>query len=110
MATRIRFSTDEHVARAVVQGLRERGVDVLTAAEVGLLGARDDEHMRRAREAGRTIFTHDTDFLRLHAPGADHAGIVYAPPQTPIGETIRGLVLNYEGLEPSEMQRPAEFL
>ena len=110
MAPRIRFYTDEHVAGAVVQGLRERGVDILTAAEVGLLGARDEEHTRRAREEGRTIFTQDTDFLRLHAAGADHAGIVYAPPQTSIGETIRGLMLIYEILEPSEMERHVEFL
>ena len=68
--TPIRFYTDEHVARAVVRGLRQRGVDVLTVPEADLLGASDDEHLRRARAEGRVVFTQDEDFLRLHAAGA----------------------------------------
>ena len=51
MAT-IRFYTDEHVARAVVRGLRERGVDVLTVTEAGLPGAADDAHLARAQRGG----------------------------------------------------------
>jgi len=34
----IEFYTDEYVARAVVRGLRERGVDVSTVAEAALSG------------------------------------------------------------------------
>ncbi len=30
--TEIRFYTDEHVPKAVVRGLRQRGVDVVTVA------------------------------------------------------------------------------
>ena len=37
MGQRVRFYTDEHVPRAAIRGLRQRGVDVLTAAEAGLL-------------------------------------------------------------------------
>jgi hypothetical protein len=37
----IRFYTDEHVPRAVVRGLRARGVDVSTVAEADMLGAAD---------------------------------------------------------------------
>lgn len=33
MGQRIRFYTDEQVARAVARGLRQRGVDVLTIPE-----------------------------------------------------------------------------
>lgn len=47
MGMRISFYTDEHVARAVVRGLRHRGVDVLTVPEAGLLGAMDEEHVER---------------------------------------------------------------
>ena len=36
MGQRIRFYTDEHVAKAVVPGLRQRGVDVLTVPEAGM--------------------------------------------------------------------------
>lgn len=38
MAERVRFYTDEHVPRAVVEGLRRRGVDVLTVAEADMPG------------------------------------------------------------------------
>ncbi len=41
---------DEHVAKAVVRGMRERGVDVLTVTEAGTLGAADTAHILRARE------------------------------------------------------------
>lgn len=39
MAPKTKFYTDEHVAKAVVKGLRQRGVDVLTVLEAGMLGA-----------------------------------------------------------------------
>jgi predicted nuclease of predicted toxin-antitoxin system len=82
MAQKIKFYTDEHVAKAVVRGLRQRGVEALTVLEAGMLGASDEEHLKRARNEDRVIFTQDDDFLRLHAAGADHAGIVYASQQT----------------------------
>jgi predicted nuclease of predicted toxin-antitoxin system len=88
MLQRIRFHTDEHVARVVVRGLRRRGADVLTASESRLLGARDEEHLRRARAEGRVLFTQDEEFLRLHATGAERAGIAYAPQGASIGESL----------------------
>ncbi len=108
--TRIRFYTDEHVARAVVRGLRQRAVDVLTVPEAGLLGASDEEHLRRARTEGRVVFTQDEDFLRLHAAGAWHAGIAYAPQGLSIGEIIRGLMLIYQVLETDDMTGHVEYL
>ena len=62
-----------------MRGLRQRGVDVLTVVEAGMLGASDEEHLKRALNEDRVIFTQDDDFLRLHAAGADHARIVYPP-------------------------------
>src|SRR5689334_6819692 len=56
MGQKIRFYTDEHVARAVINGLRLRGVDVLTVAEAGMLSASDEEHLARARNEDRVIF------------------------------------------------------
>src|SRR5690242_6456158 len=99
MGRRVSFYADEHVAKAVVRGLRERGVDVMTVIEAGLMGAADEEHLAHARSEGRVIFTQDDDFLRLHAAGMEHAGIAYAPQHTPIGEVIRGLMLIYQVLE-----------
>lgn len=67
---------DEHVHPAVTDGLQQRGVDVLTAQEAGLIGTPDADHLAYAIEQNRVIFTQDADFLRLHAEGVDHAGIV----------------------------------
>ena len=55
MGQRIRFYTDEQVARAVARGLRQRGVDVLTVPEAGMMGASDREHLERARAEGRVL-------------------------------------------------------
>lgn len=85
MTDLIKFDTDEHVARSVVAGLRRRGVDVLTVPEAGMRGAADVEHLRLAASQGRVIFTQDDDFLRLHAQGLRHSGIVCAPQHTPVG-------------------------
>lgn len=110
MGQKIRFYTDEHVAKAVVRGLRQRGVDVRTVSEAGMLGASDQEHLALARKEGRVIFTQDDDFLRLHAAGAEHAGIVYAPQQTSIGEIIYGLMLIYQILDAKDMTGQVEYL
>lgn len=57
MAEKIKFYTDEHVAKAVVKGLRERGVDILTVAEANMLGASDLENIVLAKKECRVIFT-----------------------------------------------------
>ena len=110
MPEEIKYHMDEHVATAVTRGLRARGVDVVTAQESRLLAASDEEHLDQAAAQGRVIFTQDADFLRLHAKGLSHAGIVYAHQQTPIGDVIRGLMLIYQVLEPRDMHNHVEFL
>lgn len=109
MPREVKFYTDEHVSKAVIKGLRQRGADVLTVPEAGLMGASDLEHLERAAQEGRVLFTQDDDFLRL-ATTHSHAGIVYARQQTPIGEVIRGLMLIHQVLSAEEMQGQIEFL
>ncbi len=111
MAERIRFYTDEHVPKAVVGGLRRRGVDVLTVPEAGMMGASDEEHLALAHRQGRVLFTQDEDFLRLHAAEASHSGIVYAHQQdASIGVMISGLMLVFEVFEAREMKGHLEYL
>jgi hypothetical protein len=78
VGNRIRYYTDEHVARAEIKSFLQRGVDVLTISEVNLFGASDKDHLHRAETEARVLFTQDEDFLRLHAARAKHAGIAYA--------------------------------
>ena len=107
---KIRYYADENVSKAVINGLRQRGVNVLSVPEAGRLAASDEEQLAFALEEKRIIFTHDDDFLKLAASGVDHAGIVYSSQQTPIGDVIRGLMLIYEMLEPADMHNQVEFL
>jgi len=110
MKSRIKFYLDEHVSKAVAKGLKRRGVDVLTVAEAGLLGATDEEHLERAKSEKRIIFTQDDDFLRLHATGNEHAGIVYAHQSKAVGTVISGLMLIHQVLETGDMINHVEYL
>jgi len=82
----------------------------LTLAQAEMLGAGDEKHFVFAREEGRTIVTHDDDFLRLAAQAADHAGVVYLPQRRSLGETVRGLALIAGVLDAEDMRRHVEFL
>jgi len=101
---------DEHVAKAVVKGLRSRGVDAKTVAEMNMLSATDEEHLLKAREEWRVIFTQDNDFLRLHASGQKHAGIVYTRQGAAVGQIIKGLMLIYQLLDAEDMKNHVEYL
>ena len=89
----IKYHLDESVANAIANGLQHRGIDVTTSKAAGLIGASDPEQLDYARREGRVLVTHDDDFLRIHATGAEHAGIAYAhqKPLT-IGQTVLALV------------------
>lgn len=110
MAQRLRFYSDEQISKAVINGLRQRGVDVLTTPEAAKMGSTDLEHLIYARDNQRVIITQDADFLRLHAKEIDHAGIVYSPTQTPPGDVIRGIILICEVLSVDEMKNHIEFI
>ena len=106
---KIRYYTDENVSRAVIHGLRQRGVDVLSVPEADMLSASDEEQLAFAIEQKRVIFTHDDDFLKL-AAGSEHAGIVYGSKQSLIGNIIRSLMLIYDVLSVEDMKNQVEFL
>jgi predicted nuclease of predicted toxin-antitoxin system len=106
----IRCYTDENISRGVINGLRQRGVDVLSVPEAQMMGASDEAHLTFALEHERIIVTHDDGFLRLAASGKTHAGIVYCSQGLSIGEIIRGLMLLYDVLELEDMQNKVEYL
>jgi len=75
-----------------------------------MLGSSDEDNLALARREDRVLFTQDDDFLRLHASGREHPGIIYARQGTPSGEIIRGLLLICQILDAEEMRRHVEFL
>lgn len=74
--------TDVHVRRAVVEGLRLRGVDVLRAQEDGAGTLPDPALLDRTTELQRVLFTQDDDLLReaklRQQTGVPFSGVIYA--------------------------------
>lgn len=108
--TDIRYYADENVDKAVARGLRRRAVDILTAAEAGMLSRSDEEQLAYALSQGRVLFTQDDDFLAIASQGRPHAGIVYAPQRTSIGHIVRGLLLIQRVISAEEMIDQVEYL
>ena|SRR5437660_7090720 len=108
---RVRFHLDEHIAFAIALALRQRGIDVTTAAEANLLAASDEDHLKYTHRSRRVMVTHDDDFLNLHARGTPHAGMAYCRWGTrTIGEMVQMLVLIYELMSPDEMMSKIVYL
>ena len=111
MPRTIRFHLDENCSRVIADGLRRHGIDVTTTPEAGLLHALDENHVAYARREGRIIFTRDRDFLRLHAEGVSHPGVIYRRKDTlRVGEIISRLILIWEVYDSEEMAGHVEYL
>ena len=106
----ISFYLDEHIYRAVADGLQRRGVNVLTAREAGKSGASDREQLSFAMSEERVMVTMDSDFLILASEGVSHAGIAYANPQLSVGDVIASLMLVYGVLTSEDMANHVEYL
>jgi hypothetical protein len=88
----VRYYVDEHVGNTVVQGLRQRGVDILTVAEAGMLSATDEAQ------------------LGFAASGISDAGVVYTPRCTSIGPIVRGLLLIHNVLSAEDLVDRIEYI
>lgn|SRR6185503_9311232 len=77
----VRLYMDVHVRRSVTNGLRLRGIDVLTAQEDGAGEVDDADLLDRAAELGRVLFTQDEDLLveakRRQESDQPFAGVIY---------------------------------
>jgi uncharacterized protein DUF5615 len=105
-----KFYLDEHIPRAVADGLRRRGLDVLTVQEAKRAGSSDTAQLAFAFAQQRVLITMDSDFLILASRGVVHAGIAYASPTRSVGELIRSVMLLYDILTAAEMMNQVEFL
>ncbi len=106
---------DENVNRAISEGLRLRGVDVLTAQEDGRSGAADDMILDRATALGRTLFTQDDDLLaEAHSrikTGVAFLGVIFAHQlRVTVGTCVRDLELIAKAIVPDEVAGLVVFL
>lgn len=106
----IRFYLDEHIPYALTQGLRRRGVDVLTVQEAGRSGLSDSMQLAFALSEQRMIITMDADFLILASQRITHAGIAYVSPTRSIGDLISSVMLLCDVLTPEDVKNHVEFL
>jgi hypothetical protein len=106
---------DHHVDAAITSGLRQRGVDVLTAYEDGTAEVEDDVLLARATQLGRVLFSQDVDLLIVTdqwlTTGREFAGLVYGHQLgITIGQAIRDLMLIALVFSPEDMRNRIEFL
>ena len=107
----MKFYLDEHIPKAVGEGLRRRGIDVLTIQDAGRVGDPDRKQLVFAAMKRRVLVTFDDDFLALDAAGASHSGIVFSQAgRRSVGELIESLVLIANVIEPEEMRNHIEFI
>ena len=115
MSQPIKLYLDEDATnRALINALRSRAIDTLTAQEAGRIGRSDQEQLDYATELNRTIFTFNTrDFVKLHtdylSAGRHHAGIIVSD-QLHVGLIIRRLLKLLNTHSAAEMHDWLEYL
>jgi hypothetical protein len=105
---------DEDVHGKLARELRERGVDAVSALEVGMEDVLDVEHLAFATSQARAVLTFNRgDFVQLHSQymerGWEHFGIIVSPQYT-IGETLRRVLNLTAALSADDMMNRLEYL
>ena len=111
----VRLYMDVHVPQAIVEQLRRRGVDVLTAVEDGQETADDRDLVRRAFALERVVFTQDIGFKALaeqmQRDRRPFAGLIFAHPlHVTIGQLVKDLQLIAEASDPQDWANLVEHL
>jgi hypothetical protein len=106
---------DHNMPRAVVRGLRARGVDVLTAMADGADRAEDEAILERATILGRLLVSQDRDFTviasRWLRSGRSFAGYARVPQRgMSIGAIIEQLEMLAKASEPDQVQNQVFYL
>jgi hypothetical protein len=113
----IRFVTDEHIARALIVGLRREleDIDIVRVQDVGLRTMDDPTILRWAADQGRVLITHDVrtmpDFAhRRVAEAAAMSGVLVVPTTMPIGTAIAELSTIAAASDPEEWANRVVYL
>lgn len=108
----MRIYADENIEKSIIEGLRRRKVEVISAKELGYAGKPDEFHIKKALELKAVILTHDIDFLRIATTsGLSHRGIIFShSKEVSIGQCLRGVELIVNVLTDKDMENHIEFL
>jgi len=111
VADQIRFFLDQHIPSAVAQGLKQRGIDALTAQDAGRCSLPDADQLEFAKQENRVLVSFDPDFLSLAASGIEHTGIAWCPAtKYSVGQLLYALLLVHGALDQDDMRNHVEYL
>ncbi len=105
---------DEDVSASIVENLRTRGFDVLSARDAGALGKSDDEQTLYAVSQRRAIVTHNrVDFEKQHRKflesGMKHYGVIVAQRRRD-AEVVSKLLALLDAVTAEEMQNQLRYI
>src|SRR5262245_27411459 len=106
---------DVHVSQSIIDQLRERGVDVLTAFNDGAVQLDDAEVLERARALGRVVFSHDLRMKQaaeaLQRESRPFGGLLFGPIlQGNIGRFVSDLERLAKGSESADWANTVEYI
>ncbi len=97
----ITIQADEHIKKAISDGIKRRGVELYTVEEEKIKGESDEDLLQFAEKENRVILTNDSDFLEVDL----HPGILYITSQyAPIGDVVREVVRHVDQYTKEEFQ------
>lgn len=111
---RITLYPDEHVQISLAEGLRTRGIDVMTNQAAGNYSLDEIGQLNFAAKEGRALVSFNKGhFAKIHyewmEKGRTHAGIILSD-QLTVGIIIRRLMRLYFSLSREDMQNRLEYL
>lgn len=111
----IQLYMDHNVPRAITDGLRSRGVNIITSFEDGTSNWEDPALLDRAAELGRVLFTRDYNLLQeateRQRSGVHFRGVIYAHQlRVSIGDCIRNLEIIAKAGDPGDLLNQIQFL
>lgn len=106
---------DVHVSQSVIDQLRERLVDVLTAFNDGAVQHDDAEVLERARALGRVLFTHDIRMKQVaeswQRESRPFAGLLFGQVlQGNVGRFVSDLERLSKGTDPGDWLNTIEYI
>ena len=109
------FYMDHHVNIAIANGLRKRGIDVVTTFEDGMADVADEVLLSHVASLGRVLVTQDKGFHRIcsrwNRSGREFPGIVFAVQESiDIGRTIEYLELVARVFSTEEIRNRIEYV
>ena len=110
----IKLYLNEDVHIKLAKALRQRGFDVITTIEAGMVGSPDEKQLAFATSQGRAILTFNRgDYAKLHKRyaerGWEHYGIIVSE-QYPIGDVLRRVVNLLASLSAEDICNQLEYL